>query len=177
MSKSKFYLVPVFRVQVPIIWILSIAELWWIWWNVFMTSTMQTIRQWARQCCKNITALQQTKAQKLVAVTICSHIHYSPTINEPEHDKTNKITYVPNKDSDQPGRISLHSHAVWSVFAVRSKDSPGTKASSYRQQRLRSDWVNAQPDLSLRWAHRSFCWFCRATVHFIQCITSAIIIL
>ena len=25
-----------------------------------------------------------------------------------------------------------------------------------------SDWADAQTDLSLRWAHRSFCWFCRA---------------
>ena len=23
-----------------------------------------------------------------------------------------------------------------------------------------SAWANAQADLSLRWAHRSFCWFC-----------------
>ena len=30
------------------------------------------------------------------------------------------------------------------------------------QQRLWSEWVDAQADLSLRWAHRSFCWFCHA---------------
>ena len=31
------------------------------------------------------------------------------------------------------------------------------------QQRLRSDWVDAQADgLSLRKAHMSFCWFCHA---------------
>ena len=23
-----------------------------------------------------------------------------------------------------------------------------------------SDWVDAKADPSLRWAHRSFCWFC-----------------
>ena len=34
--------------------------------------------------------------------------------------------------------------------------------SSCGQQRLWSDWANAQADPSLRWAHRSFCWFCRA---------------
>ena len=27
---------------------------------------------------------------------------------------------------------------------------------------LRSDGAHAQPDLSLCWAHRSFCWFCYA---------------
>ena len=33
------------------------------------------------------------------------------------------------------------------------------------QQRLRSDWSDAQADLSLRWAHRSFGWFCHAAAH------------
>ena len=28
-----------------------------------------------------------------------------------------------------------------------------------------SDWVNAQADLSLCWAHRSFCWFCHAQTY------------
>ena len=28
------------------------------------------------------------------------------------------------------------------------------------QRRLWSDWTDAQADLSLRWAHMSFCWFC-----------------
>ena len=32
--------------------------------------------------------------------------------------------------------------------------------SSCGQQRLWSHWLDAQTDLSLRWAHRSFCWFC-----------------
>ena len=28
------------------------------------------------------------------------------------------------------------------------------------QQRLGSAWAGAQADLSLRWAHMLFCWFC-----------------
>ena len=28
-----------------------------------------------------------------------------------------------------------------------------------------SDWVNAQADLCLHWAHRSFCWFCHVLAH------------
>ena len=35
------------------------------------------------------------------------------------------------------------------------------------QRRLWSEWTDAQADLSLRWAHRSFCWFCHAVAHFI----------
>ena len=34
---------------------------------------------------------------------------------EPEHDKTNKMNYVPSKDSDQPGWMPC---PVWSVFAI-----------------------------------------------------------
>ena len=60
---------------------------------------------------------------------------------EPPHDKTNKMTVCPAKtqpgDSDQTGRM----------------------------QRLWSDWVDAQGDLSLRWAQMSFCWFCHEATH------------
>ena len=42
------------------------------------------------------------------------------------------------------------------VFAWRFIGSLGAKLSSSRQRRLWSDWADAQADLSLRWAHRSF---------------------
>ena len=41
------------------------------------------------------------------------------------------------------------------------------KVYSCRRQRLWSDWADVQDDLSLRWAHRSFCWFCHAATHII----------
>ena len=28
-----------------------------------------------------------------------------------------------------------------------------------------SDWADAQAELSLRWMHRSFCWFCHVVAH------------
>ena len=28
-----------------------------------------------------------------------------------------------------------------------------------------SDWADAQADLSIRWAHMQFCWFCHEAVH------------
>ena len=31
----------------------------------------------------------------------------------------------------------------------------------------KEDWVDAQADLSLCWAHRSFCWFCHAVALFV----------
>ena len=36
------------------------------------------------------------------------------------------------------------------------------------QRRLSSDWAGAQADISLCWAHMSFCWFCHAMVQFIE---------
>ena len=55
----------------------------------------------------------------------CNYNTYKPV-----HNKTNKMTCVPSKDSDQLGH-------------------PGA-------------------DLSLRWVHRSFCWFCSAQAHIIR---------
>ena len=60
--------------------------------------------------------------------------------------------------------ISLSIHPVWSVFTATKK----LRVLSYQlsaKPRLWSDWADAQADLSLRWVHRSFCWFCRAVAH------------
>ena len=35
------------------------------------------------------------------------------------------------------------------------------------QQRLWSDWLDAQSDLSLRWVHISFCLFCHASAQMV----------
>ena len=75
---------------------------------------------------------------------------------EPPHDKTNKMTCTPSKDSDQSG----HLPSLIRVFAVRSVGSSAPKLSSCGQLRLWSDWADAQADLSLRWAHMPLCWFC-----------------
>ena len=59
-------------------------------------------------------------------------------LNEPPHDKTNKMACAPSEDSDQPG----HPPSLIRVFTVR----------------LKKAWVlsypmSAQADLNLRWAH------------------------
>ena len=83
---------------------------------------------------------------------------------------------APSEDSDQPE----HPPRLIRVFAVRSMGSYGPKLSSCGQRRLRSAWVDAQADLSLRlrsawvdaqadlslrWAHMPFCWFCHEAAH------------
>ena len=71
---------------------------------------------------------------------------------EPQHDKTNKMTCVPSKNSDQPGHpptlISLrcpHEEALGPLLLI--------KRTAKMLIRLGMD---AQADLSLHWAHRSF---------------------
>ena len=71
-------------------------------------------------------------------------------INEPRHDKTNKMSMCPAKT-----QISQGIRPVWSVFTVHSLGSYGPKVSSCRQRRHWSDWA----DLSLRWVHTHFVGF------------------
>ena len=57
-------------------------------------------------------------------------------------------------------QISLGIRPVWSEFSLSAWRKTGSLATQWAQSEDWSDWVDAQADLSLRWAHRSFCWFC-----------------
>ena len=61
---------------------------------------------------------------------------------------------------------------VWSslsrVFAVRMKKAWVLSYPLSAQWRLWSDWVDAQADQSLPWAHMPFCRFCHALAHLDQ---------
>ena len=71
--------------------------------------------------------------------------------NESQHDKTHKMTCAPNKDADQTGHPpSLISPRCMLCRLLR------TQALFMRTVKNLD-----QTDLSLRWVHRSFCWFCR----------------
>ena len=63
---------------------------------------------------------------------------------------------TPSEDSDQPG----HPPSQIRVFAVRMKKAWVLSYLLSVQRRLWSVWVDAQADLSLRWAHMPFCRFC-----------------
>ena len=84
-------------------------------------------------------------------------------INEPSHDKTNKMACVPSEDSDQPG----HPPSLIRVFAVRMKKAWVLSYPLSAQRRLWSDWADAQADLSLHWAHSHFVGF----VEYSSCFT------
>ena len=62
---------------------------------------------------------------------------------------------APSKDSDQPG----HPPSLIWVFAVCMKKARVLSYPYSAQQRLWSDWANAQADLSLLWVHTHFVSF------------------
>ena len=84
-------------------------------------------------------------------------------INEPPHDKANKMAYTPSEDSDQLG----HPPSLIRVFAVRMKKAWVPSYPLSAQWRLWSDWVDAQADLSLRWAHSHFVGFVMRRLKFV----------
>ena len=85
----------------------------------------------------------------------------STLLFEPVHDKPTKWHVRPAKT-----QISLGSCPVWSVFAVCMKKALVLSYPLTAQQRLWSDWVDAQADLSLCWAQMPFCRFCHVLTHF-----------
>ena len=59
------------------------------------------------------------------------------------------------------------------ICPVRSESSLSTWRKAWvlsyplsTKRRLWLDWADAQADLSLRWAHMPFCWFCHEAAHF-----------
>ena len=100
--------------------------------------------------------------------TLCWHLITllnSSKIFEPPHDKTNKMTRAPSEDSDQPGHPPIH---LIRVFTVCIKNHWALSYPLSVQQRLWSDWVDAQADLSLHWVHRSFVGFVMRQLVFLR---------
>ena len=69
---------------------------------------------------------------------------------------------APSEDSDKPG----HPPSLIRVLAVHMKKAWVLSYPLSTQQRLWSDWADAQADLSLCWANMSVCWFCHEAAHF-----------
>ena len=77
--------------------------------------------------------------------------HWYEIWYEPPREKTNNVVVRPAKT-----QVSLGIRPVWSVFAVRMKKAWVLSYLLSAQRRLWADWVDAQVDLSLRWAHSHF---------------------
>ena len=67
------------------------------------------------------------------------------------------MTCAPSEDSDQTGQSdqSLHSPHDGTLGHWLSLEH-------IAKSLIRLNWADVQADLSLRWVHRSFCWFCHA---------------
>ena len=61
--------------------------------------------------------------------------------------------------------ISLGIHQVWSEPSLCAQWVAKDSMLLHVDSEDWSDWVDAQANLSLHWAHRSFCWFCHALAH------------
>ena len=83
------------------------------------------------------------------------------TVHEPPDDKTNKMNVHPAKT-----QISQGIRPVWSESSLCAQwvamDPSFLQADSKDSDQTRAD---AQADLSLRWAHMPFCWFCHEVAH------------
>ena len=67
------------------------------------------------------------------------------------------MTCAPSEDSDQPG----HLPGLIRVFAILMKKA-WVLSYPLSDSEDSDQTAGAQADLRLRWAHRSFCWFCHA---------------
>ena len=100
-----------------------------------------------------------------------SDINYSyQTLNELPHDKTYMSVCWFCHEAAQILFVSLVSDkAIWLKFPASSQSDQSLRCPHEEslgpyplsaQRRLRSDWADAQADLSLHWVHMSVCWFC-----------------
>ena len=62
-------------------------------------------------------------------------------------------------------QISLGIHPVWSESSLSAWRKLGSLATHWVDSEDWSEWADAQADLSLCWAHKSFCWFCDEAAH------------
>ena len=73
----------------------------------------------------------------------------------------NQMSHLMTKPTKWPlCPVKTHPPSLIRVFVGHSLGSQGPNTSSCGQRRLWSDLADAQADLSLRWKHMPYCWFC-----------------
>ena len=66
----------------------------------------------------------------------------------------------PTKWPVRPAKIQISGCPVGSESSLSAQWIAKDPKFLHVDSEDRSDWADAKADLSLRWAHRSFCWFC-----------------
>ena len=126
--------------------------------------TTTVLNEWMNAISDHINLLTHISATDIKMTEKQTPNSFQRVVFEPRHVKTNKMACAPSEDSDQPG----HPRSLIRVFAVRMKKPWVLSYPVSAQRRLWSDWADAQADLSLRWAHMPFCWFCHVlSCHFV----------
>ena len=95
----------------------------------------------------------------------CSRMH-SVTNKQNEH---NWATAQQNQQNDNvnpaKNHFSLGICPVWSEPSLCDQWVVVGPVFLHAESEDWSDWADAQADLSLCWAHKSFCWFCHVAAH------------
>ena len=104
------------------------------------------------------TRLQERQAK--TRISLCSRVKrrlgdFAGCTCEPPHDKTNKMTVRPGKT-----QIGLGIRPVWPESLLCAQRVAMDPSFLHADSEDWSDRADAQADLSLRWAHMPFCWFC-----------------
>ena len=112
-------------------------------WDLANIDTRQRTTDWYALFCKHMTIKQ--------VFSWCGSI-------EPQHNKTNKMTCVPSKDSDQPG----HPPSLISLHSVH-EETLGPYYPLSAQQRHWSDWLDAGcagriGGFLMTWLNYKWCW-------------------
>ena len=105
--------------------------------------------------------------------TCCIAIKYEQTLESSQritfylsHLMTKPIKWHVRQAKTQ---ISLGICPVWSESSLSASRKLGSLATHWaHSEDSWSDWADAQDELSLRWAHMPFCWFCHEAAHLIR---------
>ena len=84
-------------------------------------------------------------------------------LSEPPHDKPAKWPLRPAKTQN-----SLGIRQVWSESSQSAWRNIQSSATHWAHCEALIRLDGAQADLSLRWAHRSFCWFCHEAAQVVE---------
>ena len=99
-----------------------------------------------------------------VILSTCVWYIWINTVHELRHDKTNKMSVRPAKT-----QISLGIRPVWSESSLSAWRKLGSLATHWAL-------ADAQAELSLRWAHTPFWWFCHVAAHLPLHVSEAVLI-
>ena len=99
-------------------------------------------------------------------ISSCEHLGWCELPNTERTAYMSRITTKPTIWHVRPAKTQI-SLGGW-VFAIRMKEHWVLSYPLSAQRRLWSDWADAQADLSFRWAHMPFRWFCHEAAHIIS---------